>query len=567
MLILSSQLRAQMPSIPLLDSNYFALPIKHTPRLTGNFGELRDNHFHAGLDFKSSKGRPGDDILSVADGYVSRIKVSMGGYGNTVYINHDCGLTSVYAHLDQFDKTLAAIVQDSQVIHENFEIDINLTSEIFPVKKGQVIGQMGNTGHSYGPHLHFELRQTVSEIPINPLIYGFGITDDKKPEVRALFCHVLDQRQRPIKSLSIPLIKKEGSWSTPSDTLYVNAWRIGLAVDAIDKQNGSSNRNGIFQLEQYVDGQLTYDFQSTHCGFDETRQMNAHIDYGRRQSHRQFVHRCYLLPNNTLSMYDRAKGNGIISLYETKPSHVAIIIKDFHHNADTIHLTLLRAEKEEMNDSSEVFHAFFKYDKSNYYNTPYVSVHCNEDGLFCDLPLVVNTDLDPVGKLHEIRIGQPEAAIKQNFIVDISDEILDTKMKHKACLIYKEHKSGKDRSVGSKVTKTGITCSLPYLGLFQMDYDTVPPTIRCHLSSDIWDRGKTIKWTIKDNYEVIGQAREVRIDSRIGDDFFAAHYDLKSHLLSWTIPTDLIPGEYVFSIKATDDKNNSGMWKRTITIN
>ena len=558
---------AQVPNIPVIDSGYFAIPVRHSPRLTGNFGELRDNHFHAGLDFKSSNGRPGDDILAVADGYISRIKVSMGGYGLTLYIDHPCGLTSVYAHLSSFREDIQDFVYEKQLEILDYEIDICPDTSEFFVKRGDLIGKMGSTGHSYGPHLHFELRITDSEIPINPLMYGFGISDDKPPIVRQFFAYTLDDRHRVLDRIPIPLTFENGVWTSVSDTISIDGWRVGLGVDAIDQLNGTTNRNGVYSINMRVNDDNAYQYRATHCSFDETINMNGHIDYARRQSHRQFVHRCFILPNNTLSMYDTSYGKGIIMLYKNRPQPVDITIEDYHGNTQRINLLLLQSDNWTTTDNEPLYHAFFRYDKSNLYSTEYISVFAPEDALFTDEPLEIVPATDHNGHLTSLRVGQPEIPVKSDLIVHLDNRLIDERWKEKACLVYKDHRSKRDRSVGGEITNDGMNFYLPYLGLHELHYDTLAPEITPFYGKTSWRYGETLKFRIKDNYEVIGMARELRISSCIGDRYVAGYYDLKSHIFSLEVKGDWPPGKHLLMIEAIDDQENKTAWSKLVTIN
>jgi murein DD-endopeptidase MepM/ murein hydrolase activator NlpD len=95
--------------------------------------------FHAGLDFKGPMGAP---IYAAAAGRISFVGQQQ-GYGKTVEINHGNGLVTRYAHMSAFRARVGQ-----------------------PVQAGQVIGLIGNTGRSTGPHLHFEVRH--NERPVNP---------------------------------------------------------------------------------------------------------------------------------------------------------------------------------------------------------------------------------------------------------------------------------------------------------------------------------------------------------------------------------------------------------------
>lgn len=150
--------------------DYFTSPVKHTIRLAGTFGELRPNHFHAGIDIKSSAGKVGDLLYAPADGHISRIKIQGGGYGNGMYIEHPNGYTTVYAHLLNYLPEVDEWIKAQQYDREKFEVDLYPTPGQFPFKQGDFIGKMGTSGRSYGPHLHFEVRDTRTQKAINPML-------------------------------------------------------------------------------------------------------------------------------------------------------------------------------------------------------------------------------------------------------------------------------------------------------------------------------------------------------------------------------------------------------------
>ena len=91
----------------------FSSPFDFRLLLSGNFGELRSNHFHAGVDFKT-QGVVGKPIKCVADGYICRAKVQSGGYGRALYVMHDNGYMTVYGHLDRFPDIVAERIRENQ---------------------------------------------------------------------------------------------------------------------------------------------------------------------------------------------------------------------------------------------------------------------------------------------------------------------------------------------------------------------------------------------------------------------------------------------------------------------
>jgi murein DD-endopeptidase MepM/ murein hydrolase activator NlpD len=194
-------------------------------RLSGTFGELRSNHFHAGLDIKSLNQSVGDPIYAAAEGYISRIRIDAFGYGNSVYIDHPNGFTSLYAHLHNFTPEIEAYVREQQYMLKSFEVDL-YPGQRFPVNKSQQIGYMGNTGHSYGPHLHFEIRHTHGQVPVNPLHFGFEVPDKTKPVIQNLIVYEFDELDQLLNTKVFqPKWQSSGTYTLPT-TIELTAAKV-----------------------------------------------------------------------------------------------------------------------------------------------------------------------------------------------------------------------------------------------------------------------------------------------------------------------------------------------------
>ena len=157
---------------PLMLKDYFQSPVDFKMYLAANFGEIRSDHFHSGIDIKTLS-RSGEIIRSAADGYVSRIVVSPVGFGKALYINHPNGYTTVYGHLSKFTPEIESWVKTRQYSSRSFDQNLFPEESRFPVSKGDLIGYSGNTGSSTGPHLHFEVRDSRNQHPNDPLLFDF----------------------------------------------------------------------------------------------------------------------------------------------------------------------------------------------------------------------------------------------------------------------------------------------------------------------------------------------------------------------------------------------------------
>ena len=308
-----------------LAQNYTS-PLDFKLLLSGTFGELRSNHFHAGIDIKT-EGVEGQNVRSIADGYISRIKVSTWGYGKVLYINHPkTGHTSVYAHLNSFNETISKLIKKEHYKRESFEIDMYLKKNKIIVKQGEIIGLSGNTGGSNGAHLHFEIRETSNSRPINPLQYKFKVTDNISPIIKKIKLYAMDTTLiNGYNSNKIYDVKKENGKYVLNENITVSG-NFALGVFTYDQANGSYNKNGVYNIKLYVDNEIYYNFQVDELDFNTTRFINAHIDYCEKIENQIKFHRCYKLPYNKLNNYNNLKNNGIIQFNDSTIHNIKIII-------------------------------------------------------------------------------------------------------------------------------------------------------------------------------------------------------------------------------------------------
>lgn len=323
--------------------NYFRDPLDIPIQLAANFGELRPNHFHMGLDIRT-QGRENLSVYAAADGYVSRIKIEKWGYGKAIYITHPNGYVTLYAHLNSFYASLDNFVKQRQYEEESWEQDIDLQPGEFPVKKGQFIALSGNTGGSAGAHLHFEIRDEKTGNNLNPLLFGLGIPDKASPVIEKLFLY--DRRYSTYVSAGKQIaIKATGNnYVTVPGVIKTGTPLLSLGITAEDKSSNSPFKFGIYQAELWMDDSLVNAFQLDDFSYDDTRYVNGCIDYSKYVKEKVYVQHLSRLPGNRLNIFSDAGGVGVIILADTLPHKILINVKDVNGNAARLE-TMLQLDR------------------------------------------------------------------------------------------------------------------------------------------------------------------------------------------------------------------------------
>jgi hypothetical protein len=326
----------------ILPQHIFRPPINIPLSLTGNFGELRATHFHAGLDFRTQK-TTGLPVLASAEGYISRIIVATYGYGKAVYINHPHGYTTVYAHLERFAPRLDSLVRQFQYQNRFYEIDVNLPADFLPVRVGEVIGYSGNSGSSTGPHLHFEIRNTHTDEALNPLLFGFPISDHRPPVF--------------VRAKLLPA--GPGSWvngrnssvSFSTDRLSAYQYRlrrglvpeaggrVALAFEVFDQEDGGVSKNAVYSLRVFLDDSLVYAVRFDRFSFEESPRIGAHVDPEERTKG-QSLHLCRVLPNDDNQIFQTPPGSGYLDLKPGRLHSVRVEASDIQGNTAVLNFKI-----------------------------------------------------------------------------------------------------------------------------------------------------------------------------------------------------------------------------------
>ena len=328
---------AQLPRYP---QGYFINPMSIPMELTANFGELRNNHWHMGLDIRTN-AKENLPVRAAASGHIAFIGVRPLSFGRFIVIDHPNGLSTLYAHLNDFAPAIEQYVTQRQYEQESWAVELRFTPEQFPVRQGQLIAYSGNTGGSAGPHLHFEIIDTKSSKRLNPLLFGFPLQDRVAPVIRLL---VLYDRSRSMSSQrpqSIPLRKTATGYEPVSGKLLKTSLRqLSFAIEAFDQVSGSPNPNGIYAASMSLDDVLISGFRIDSIDYDQTGYINAHIDYARKQQGGALYQHLSPLPGEASGIYKKFSAAGFVSLQDTALHEVMIKVEDTYGNHSLIRFQL-----------------------------------------------------------------------------------------------------------------------------------------------------------------------------------------------------------------------------------
>jgi len=350
---------------PKLD--FFGPPLDIPLYLSGNFGELRSNHFHTGIDIKTG-GVVGKNVLAAADGKVARIAVSPYGYGKAIYINHDDGMQTVYGHLLSFNDEIEKVVKARQYDEESFSVDFSPEQELY-VAKGEVIALSGNSGSSGGPHLHFEIRKGIK--PQNPLKFGFEIKDDIPPRVRGLRFHPLAPDATvngEHRAKSFVVTGSRGSYKLRNGGQIDVQGDFGISVHTLDFLNDVPNKCGIYSLKLYIDSVLICEQTFDELDFSTNRHINAYKDFEVYHTNRWHYHKSFIEPGNELEIYSpNVNNSGVLSNLSPGIHKGLYEIKDAYGNRSELPFSFTVEPQDSTTNYQEQFDAFFKWDSPNSY--------------------------------------------------------------------------------------------------------------------------------------------------------------------------------------------------------
>jgi len=545
-------------------NNYYSEPLKIPLILSGSFAELRSNHFHSGIDIKT-QGVTGIPVYSVADGFISRIVVSPSGFGRALYIDHPNGTTSVYGHLENFRDDIEEYVKNIQYEKESFRVDLQVPDGLFEVKQNEFIARSGNTGSSGGPHLHFEIRDTESEEPLNPLKYDFPVKDNTPPRIFSVMLVPLSDYSHVDYSgvkKSFSVETGNGSYHIKGNPIIPVYGQIGFAIQTNDFFDESHNRCGVYSIQLKFDGELYYSFKMDRFSFAETRYINSHIDYGEYNRSRRRFHKTWIDPGNRLSIYDYVRESGIFRVTDGNIHHVRFELTDTHGNTSVLDFNI-ESKSRKVSPSQKDYAKLMKYDRENHFRSGGIKIDFPENSFYTDIPFNYSKKAGWEEFFSDIHIVHDESApIHTSARMSIETKNIEKHLRPKALLVKVDTVSGLYSAAGGIYKNGWVTGNIRNFGNYAVAIDTVPPRV--------------VPLSVRNNSEL---SESSRIRFRISDDLSGIHiiegkldgkwvlfeYDAKSNLITHNFDHEHfeLQKRHQFELTITDYSGNTTTYEAT----
>lgn len=538
--------------------SYAGQPVWQSPLqipiyLSASFGELRPDHFHAGLDMKTEQ-RCGLPIQVVQDGFVSRISVKQYGYGNCLYITHpESGYTTVYAHLDAFNDKITKWVEDYQYRNKTFQFNAYLPDSVLRVQQGELIAYGGNTGSSGGPHLHFEVRETDSQFPIDPQRF-FPIEDDIRPKFHMIGI-------RPMDSTGVVanqcVFRSYNTWQQEAGNYLaspVEAWgKIGLEFKAYDYMNGQSNIYGLKSLQVLVDDVVLFNFNVDRFSFLTNRAINAFIDYEEWVKERE-IFMCTAKPQYQPIKMFSWHNDGCLIVDEERDYRVKAIAKDYAGNTSVL-CFVIRGKKMDRSAMCQPIGELFTVNSANFFLQDGVVVQIPRRALYNDFYFNYTSAYDTtlhttVHSVHKNIVPLHKAGFLR-LAID-SDTIQQKRQYYTA---YKNQK-GVWTHVRSTYSKGSMELKMKNFGDYAVLVDSIAPKVT------MLSKGKT-KLVLRLSDEHTGIAS---YNAYIDGKWALCSIDAKNRITYVYDSKRVKPGEHTFRVVVSDACGNKTTYETQVEL-
>lgn len=535
--------------------NTFQPPLQIPLILAGTFGELRQDHFHAGVDLKTQQ-REGLSVFAIADGTVRRIKISPWGYGKALYIDHPNGFTSVYAHLQKYSPEIEAYVKKAQYQKQSYEIELFPDPGTLTVTQNSVVGYSGNTGRSFGPHLHFEIRDSATQKPTNPLLYGYNVRDATNPTIASLFGYplskdaVINQSAKRIQLHFAP---------QPDGTLLADKvtaiGTLGFGFEGFDRLDMAANKNGVYSVQQTVNGKvyLAYTFEA--FSFRESSYINSFIDYPYYSKVGRRIQKCFKEPYNLLSFYTILYKAGKIEIKEGFSYTVELRIADIAGNATKL-VVPVEGKRETPKISAEnvVTTDFIVANRPYTFDLGSAHVFFPAHTFYKDFYLDLKKRRDTV-TLHNNSV-----AVHQPFTLSFDASAYTSKERQQLFIAHLDE-DGAPKYVPTYKHGDSLTAQTRTLGSYTLVKDSIAPEI-------IPKNFKKKKWLSYYNYLSLSISDDLSgIDTyqaTLNGEWILMEYDPKNHTLTYNFEDKILRKTRCYlSVRVTDRVGNTSVFTST----
>jgi hypothetical protein len=531
--------------------------------LSGSFGEIRSGHFHSGIDITTNETE-GLPVYAAADGYVSRIKIAPDGYGKALYITHPNGFVTVYGHLQKFTGELNSYVKKLQYENKNFELDIKLKEKEFKIKKSDVIAYSGNSGNTDGPHLHFEIRDEISEEPINPMLFGIKPVDSIPPVIEYIRVYTFPELGFVNKTdtpVTYEVQNMQGMFllNTPDNVLVYG--NIAFGIGATDMANDAPGILGIYSCELSVDGTLAYEWKYDRFNFDDTKYVDAHSDYKLANREKITVERCFRLPGNHLySLYNDTNKTGYQLFTDDGTHDIKITVSDFNGNKSLIEFQTVTYAS--LNNQKYQVKPLGALPASH---SKGIAVHKNQldvvipaGALFGDFLYTDSEQKRPEYLSPVYTVGDAYEPIFLPITIGIKPtENISDSLKPK-CVIVRLDPDGSWHSCGGSWNGKFLTAKSNKFGQFVILPDTIAPSItKEYVPADMNSfRGGVVQIKIDDILSGIST-----YSGMIDGKWTLFEYDKKEKMLTADIMSMMENKEHSIEMTVTDERGNIAVWK------
>lgn len=536
----------------------FRAPVDFPMRLSGTFGEWRSGHFHAGIDIKTYE-QTGKAVRMIADGHISRIKIRTGGYGKAIYITHNNGYTSVYAHLKTFNRTINNYIRKLQLKKKSYEIDISVPEYRLYYNKGDIIAYTGNSGYSMGPHLHFEIRETKNQRPVNPLYFGFDIPDDIPPTLLGMKVYQNENKFAHAFENEYDLEVQDGKYrlKSKSDTLKVKG-KVSFGIGAFDKLNDTPNPDGVYKIRLLKNDTAVFTWTADRFSFYETRYINSFIDYGEYVESGKRYARTRIDPHNRLSMYEISKDKGQYSIPADSTVRFEYQVSDYFGNTSSIGFFVKGMPNTAYNSSSPLFEGdslILKPSKNYNFKLKDLSIEFPGRSFYRNTVFHVNKKTpDSIKPYPLYSIGSEKEPVHRYFTFKTDNHSISDSLLHKAVWGRYDDEDG-FKPISSQKEGAFLVGVTRNFGLYSIRVDTVAPSIELlgFKENDTISKKDQNKLTFKIKDELSGISD---YDVYINDKWVIAAYDAKNDLLTYHFDEFLELGKNRIKIKLEDLKSN-----------